>query len=150
MYWLCWPFTFCQRYQGLLLHLLLQLFLDPLVSYGTRGGGQWRGLKAMWVLQVTAMALRERVPEQLAGLLTASHPELRAAAVFTLGTLVQVLVFQIIANNTMSLCFFQPVEWIRVIMGSILMYPAHTEPPHVCKLSLLCSLRAVYHSVCSF
>ena len=40
--------------------------------------------------QVTAMALRERVPEQLAGLLTASHPELRAAAVFTLGTLVQV------------------------------------------------------------
>ena len=41
-------------------------------------------------LQVTAMALRERVPEQLAGLLTASHPELRAAAVFTLGALVQV------------------------------------------------------------
>ena len=41
-------------------------------------------------LQVTAMALRERVPEQLAGLLTTSHPELRAAAVFTLGTLVQV------------------------------------------------------------
>ena len=36
------------------------------------------------------MALRERVPEQLAGLLTASHPELRAAAVFTLGALVQV------------------------------------------------------------
>ncbi len=41
-------------------------------------------------MQVTAMALRERVPEQLAGLLTASHPELRAAAVFTLGALVQV------------------------------------------------------------
>ncbi|KAL3149110.1 hypothetical protein ABBQ32_001950 [Trebouxia sp. C0010 RCD-2024] len=41
--------------------------------------------------EVTAMALRERVPEQLAGLLTASHPELRAAAVFTLGTLVQVV-----------------------------------------------------------
>ncbi|KAL0035168.1 hypothetical protein WJX79_004418 [Trebouxia sp. C0005] len=40
--------------------------------------------------EVTAMALRERVPEQLAGLLTASHPELRAAAVFTLGALVQV------------------------------------------------------------
>ena len=36
------------------------------------------------------MALRERVPEQLAGLLSASHPELRAAAVFTLGALVQV------------------------------------------------------------
>ncbi len=36
------------------------------------------------------MALREHVPEQLAGLLTASHPELRAAAVFTLGALVQV------------------------------------------------------------
>ncbi|DBA97523.1 hypothetical protein WJX77_009223 [Trebouxia sp. C0004] len=40
--------------------------------------------------EVTTMALRERVPEQLAGLLTASHPELRAAAVFTLGALVQV------------------------------------------------------------
>ena len=43
--------------------------------------------------QVTAMALKERVPEQLAGLLTASHPELRAAAVFTLGALVQVHCF---------------------------------------------------------
>ena len=36
------------------------------------------------------MALKERVPEQLADLLAASHPELRAAAVFTLGALVQV------------------------------------------------------------
>ena len=37
------------------------------------------------------MALKERVPEQLAGLLAASHSELRAAAVFTLGALIQVL-----------------------------------------------------------
>ena len=52
-----------------------------------------RAVQGKWVLQVTAMALRDRVPEQLSGLLTASHPELRAAAVFTLGTLVQVWVF---------------------------------------------------------
>lgn len=42
-------------------------------------------------LQVTALVLRERVPEQLAGLLAADQPELRAAAVFTLGALVKVL-----------------------------------------------------------
>ena len=41
-------------------------------------------------MQVTAMALRERVPEQLGSLLSAHHPELRAAAVFTLGALIQV------------------------------------------------------------
>lgn len=40
--------------------------------------------------EVTAMALRERVPEQLGSLLSAHHPELRAAAVFTLGALIQV------------------------------------------------------------
>lgn len=46
---------------------------------------------AQTFLQVTALALRERVPEQLAGLLAADHPELRAAAIFTLGALVKVL-----------------------------------------------------------
>lgn len=43
----------------------------------------------LWV-QVTALALRDRVAEQLQGLLDADHPELRAAAVFTLGALVRV------------------------------------------------------------
>ena len=36
------------------------------------------------------MAVRENVPEQLQGLVTAPQPELRAAAVFTLGALIQV------------------------------------------------------------
>ena len=45
--------------------------------------------------QVTAVALRERVPEQLAGLLSADHPELRAAAVYTLGALVKVLMLPV-------------------------------------------------------
>ena len=54
------------------------------------------------------MALRERVPEQLAGLLTASHPELRAAAVFTLGALVQVHILQCCAcpNHPVFACTF--------------------------------------------
>lgn len=67
------------------------------------------------MLQVTAMALRERVPEQLAGLLTASYPELRAAAVFTLGTLVQVTHALCRAQTTaMSLCFFQTMQLCRI------------------------------------
>lgn len=81
-------------------------------------GGRSEGLKGKWVLQVTAMALRERVPEQLAGLLTASHPELRAAAVFTLGTLVQVQLFQINAMDPMCVCCFQPVQLCRVTLES--------------------------------
>lgn len=52
-------------------------------------------------LQVTALALRERVPEQLAGLLAADHPELRAAAVFTLGALIRV-------NLTFACCSCAP------------------------------------------
>lgn len=81
------------------------------------GEGKPERLKGKWVLQVTAMALRERVPEQLAGLLTASHPELRAAAVFTLGTLVQVQLFHTHATDPTSLCCLQPVHPCRVTMG---------------------------------